>query len=152
MRSMSRSKSRHKSNDDGGKEIKREVLVWAAGSRLPESLAAVLSVRKLHKVRGASKELYQLCLAVQNPPLPSRLLVLKGETSSAFEVAEKYTYPIKDIRKIDLFHDKEHGHMLVIHALGDRKSKWISESSAERLHMALTLQQVRNFSSLLNGA
>jgi hypothetical protein len=33
-------------------------------------------------------------------------------------------------------------HLLVIHSLGDHKSKWIVSSTSERLHMALTLKQV----------
>ncbi len=83
-------------------DIKREVLIWAAASRIPESMAAVLSVRKMKKVkvRGKGKDVYQLCLAVQNPPLPSRILVLKGESAAAFKISEKHTFRIKDIRKV----------------------------------------------------
>jgi hypothetical protein len=96
----SKSSKKNASDGEGKHDIKREVLIWAAASRIPESMAAVLSVRKLHKVRGASKEVYQLCLAVQNHPLPSRIVALKGESAAAFKISDKHTIHIKDIRKV----------------------------------------------------
>ena len=83
------------------KDVTRDVLVWAANSRLPESVEAVLSVRKQHKIRGQSKEMYQVCLAVQSDSdLPSRILVLKNDSVATFEIATRHCFEIKEIKQV----------------------------------------------------
>lgn len=86
---------------DQDHDATREVLLWASENDLQETISAVLSVRKEHKYRGHSKEMYQVLLA-EHPDrnIPSRLLVLKNDRVDKFEVQHKHCFEMKEIHTV----------------------------------------------------
>jgi hypothetical protein len=90
-----------KKQKDQDHDATREVLLWASENDLQETISAVLSVRKEHKYRGHSKEMYQVLLA-EHPDrnIPSRLLVLKNDRVDKFEVQHKHCFEMKEIHTV----------------------------------------------------